>query len=216
MLVQLPFRFRLTDWTTLVILGVGILVTVLVVGLMGLVGRWRRRRMGVHSMEEDLSWEDLLNLLRRRSEERRDAGLPPDDDVPAEDLLKELLAGLPARARRGPANPVDGRQYPAPGGVERRTGGRRWGNPTEVYVTSALWAGWVHGLVINRSTGGLALFLDREIPTEAQIKVRSIEAPVSVPGIEAAVRYCRKAGKNFLIGCEFAGEVPWNVRVWFG
>jgi hypothetical protein len=213
------------DWATLVITGVGVLVAALVAVLAVLVGRWRRRRrLAGSSKEEDLSWEDLLELLRRRGREREEAGLLPDD-LSEDELLEALLAEMPARARRAPAStapasapegPPEGWQGLTQGGVERRAGRRRWGNPTEVYVNLPLGAGRLHGLVINRSTGGLALFLDREVPVGTVIKVRSIEAPVSVPGIEAEVRYCRDAGKNFLIGCQFSGEVPWNVRVWFG
>jgi hypothetical protein len=217
MLAQMPSPFALAGWATLVIAGVGVVVAALVVALAVLVGRWRRRkRLGEGSKEEDLPWEDLLELLRRRSQARKEAGLPPDDDVPPEELLKELLAGLPARAPRAPAGTPEGVQYLSEGGVERRAGRRRWGNPTEVSVTSPRWPGALHGLVINRSTGGLAVFLDGELPAGTPIKVRPVEAPGSVPGTEAEVRYCRKVGKHFLIGCEFSGEVPWNVRVWFG
>jgi hypothetical protein len=216
MLAQETSGFDLMDWTTLAIPGVGVLVAALVVVLVVLVGRWRRKRLGPGSREEDLSWEDLLELLRRRSQERHEAGLPADDDVPPDQLLEQLLTGLPSRGRRVPESTPEDHEFQPQIGGERRAGRRRWGNPTEVYISSAYWSGRLHGLVINRSTGGLALFLDREVPTGTAIKVRSVEAPGSVPGIESEVRYCRKAGKNFLIGCEFSGEVPWNVRVWFG
>jgi hypothetical protein len=210
MLAQVSSDVGLTDWTTLVIPGVGVLVAALVVVLVVVVGRWRKRR-AEGSKEEDLPWDDLLELLLRRSHERQEAGLPPET-LTEEQLLEDLRAGLPARPRQTP----EGLRVLTQGGVERRAGRRRWGNPIEVHITAPLWLDPLHGLVINRSTGGLALLLDREAPTGTTIKVRSLEAPNSVPSIVLAVRYCRKAGKNFLIGCEFAGEVPWNVRVWFG
>jgi hypothetical protein len=37
-----------------------------------------------------------------------------------------------------------------------------------------------------------------------------------VPTVEVEVRHCQKAGKNFLIGCQFRDEVPWKVHVWLG
>jgi hypothetical protein len=205
--------FAFTDWTALATPGVGILVAVLVPLAVFLVGRLRRKPSAVEgSKEEDLSWEDLLEYLRR-NKDRKDGQGP---DLPANATLEQLLAQMPPLPRRAAAGPAEEPMVPVSGGMERRTGRRRWGNPTEVYVSSTLWPGCVHGLVVNRSTGGLAIFLDREAPVEAVIKVRSAEAPASVPPIEAEVRHCRKAGKSFLIGCEFAEEIPWNVRVWFG
>jgi len=144
-------------------------------------------------------------MLRRRKRERKEAGRPSDDDLPMDELLKELVGQLPAAS---PVSTPEDLQFEIPFGAERRAGQRRWGNPTEVDITSYLWPLRVHGIVINRSTGGIALLLDREIPTGTVIKVRSVEAPSSVPGIELEVRYCRKAGKNFLIGCEFSTMSP--------
>jgi hypothetical protein len=74
----------------------------------------------------------------------------------------------------------------------------------------------VHGLVINRSTGGLAILLQQEVPAGTSVEVRSVEAPRSVPFIKLEVSHCLKAGGLFLIGCQFCEEVPWHVRVWFG
>src|SRR5262245_31721378 len=105
-------EFRLPTWPTLVVVGAGLLAFALVVVLAVLVRRWRRRRrlklLGDGALAddvswEDLSWEDLLELLRRRGRERKEAGAEPDEDVPAEELMEELLAGLPARALRVPA-----------------------------------------------------------------------------------------------------------------
>jgi hypothetical protein len=104
----------------------------------------------------------------------------------------------------------------AAGGNERRTGGRRWGNPTDVRLRSPLWEGQQHGLVVNRSTGGLGIFADREIPLGTLVQVRAVEAPFYVNPAQAEVRHCRKVGKGFFLGCQFCGDVPWNTRVWFG
>src|SRR5262245_39048206 len=151
--------FAFTDWTTLVIPGVGILAAVLVPLAVFVVGRLRGKRQGDVSKEEDLSWEDLLDLLRR-SKERTTNGQAPD--LPEAASLEQILAHLPATVRRVAVLSEDERQVMTCG-AERRTGRRRWGNPTEVHVGSTLWPGYVHGLVVNRSTGGLAIFLDKEI-----------------------------------------------------
>jgi hypothetical protein len=213
---------------------VGVTVAAVVYVLLGYFRRRPRRRLG-SSREEDLSWEELLESLRLRRREREEAGLAADEDLPPEELFKELLAIRPAEALgepaaavedlksqalggigRAPAAAPDDLQLQAHGGVERRAGRRRWGNPTEVYVILPPWPGRLHGLVINRSTGGLAILLQQEVPSGTSIKVHSAEAPRSVPSLRLEVRHCRKAGRLFLIGCQFCEDVPWNVRVWFG
>jgi hypothetical protein len=214
--------------------GVGVTVAALVYGLLGYIRRRLRRRRG-GPREEDLSWEDLLESLRLRRRDREEAGLAADDDLPLEELCKDLLATMPAEAPGEPGAAVEdlksqthgglgGEPAAAPedlrflsqGGVETRAGRRRWGNPTEVHVILPPWPGRLQGLVINRSTGGLAILLQQEVSAGAAIEVHSVEAPRSVPFLKLAVRHCRKAGGFFLVGCGFCGEVPWNVRVWFG
>jgi hypothetical protein len=203
---------RLTTWVGP---GVGVTVAGLVYLLLGFVRRWLRRRQG-ESKEEDLSWEDLLESLRQRRRDREKAGLAADEDLPPEELFKDLLTGLPAGAFQAPAGAPDDLQYQTGGGVERRAGRRRWGNPTEIHITSPLWPGRLHGLVINRSTGGLAILLQKEVPAGTTINVYSVEAPRSVPFVGLEVCHCRGVSGLFLIGCQFCEEVPWNVRVWFG
>jgi PilZ domain-containing protein len=212
----LAFSLNPTDWTLWASVAAGIAAAALVVMLAILYGRWRRRRRLMYaSTEEDLPWDELLELLRKRSSERAAAGLTDDDDLPPEALLQELLSGRPFRPRPKPQAGPEEVQFGA-GAAERRAGRRRWGNPTEVYLTSQFWPASVHGLVINRSTGGLAVFVDQEAPEGSNLKIRSVEAPKYVPTVEIEVRYCRKVGKNYLLGCQFCGEIPWNARVWFG
>jgi hypothetical protein len=214
-MLALKLALNPSDPATWLAVGVGVTVAAFVVGFVAVLGRWRRRRRLAGSKEEDLPWENLLELVRSRKGREGD-GPPSEGGGPPDEFLKELLAMLPAEARRAPEGAPDDLQFVTQGGVEKRSGRRRWGNPTEVYVDARLWPGPVHGLVINRSTGGLALLLQNEVPAGTEIKVRSAEAPRSVPFINLEVRHCRKAGKLFLIGCQFCEEVPWNIRVWFG
>jgi hypothetical protein len=217
MQAQGVFGFDLTDWTVWVTLGVGVAAAALVIVIAVLVGRWRARHRSLNaSREEDLPWDDLLELLRTRRRERTEAGLPPDDEMPAEDVLQQLLANLPSQLRRSTEIPPEELKFLAGGGAEQRASQRRWGNPTEVYLVPLLVLERMHGLVVNRSTGGLAILVDKEVPPGTTLTARPVEAPNSVPAAEIEVRYCRKVGKNFLLGCQFRGEVPWNVRVWFG
>jgi hypothetical protein len=216
-LAQSLFGFELSDWTILLIPGVGLAVSGLVIALFILYGRWRRRRrLGVASTEEDLPWDVLLELLEARSRKQAEAGLPPDDDLPPDQLLKHLLAMLPKQRRRQTTFGPDDWNIPPQAGAEKRANPRRWGNPTEVHISWLSGPERLHGLVINRSTGGLAIFVDKEVADNTMIQLRPAAAPSYVATITMEVRYCRKVGRSFFLGCQFCGDVPWNVRVWFG
>jgi hypothetical protein len=206
-----------TDWTTWLAAGVGIAVAALVMVAVILWGRWRRRRrLGIVSTEEELPWDQLLEMLEARSRQQAAAGVSSDEDLPPDQLLKHLLAGLPSHRRRaGDTHPEDW-YGPAHTGAEQRTTRRRWGNPTEVHLTWLAGPDRLHGLVINRSTGGLAIFVDMEVSDGTLIQVRAAAAPSYVSTTTVEVRYCRKVGRSFLLGCRFCDDVPWNVRVWFG
>jgi hypothetical protein len=207
--------------TTWLVPAVGIAVAILVVCGVRFVGRLRRRRSGA-SREEDLPWDQLLEVLRKRRR-GRPASLPaaddgdfsPEDDELPDSLLDQFVTDLRAAPRAAPEELPEDREFRTAGGVEKRTSRRRWGNPTEVHVTSAT-SGRRFGLVINRSTGGLAVLVDNEVAAGVLLGVRSAEAPHYVPTVQVEIRYCRKAGSHFLLGCKFCQDIPWNVRVWFG
>jgi hypothetical protein len=209
------WRFVLTYWTTGLALSVGSTVAGLVFVTLRRYGR--RRRLLTLSTGEDLPWEDLLELLRARERELAGSDIPPDKDLPPEELLALLLSRLPAQGRRRPYEiPPEERQYLESGGIEKRVSRRRWGNPTEVQLTSPLLSQGLHGIVINRSAGGLGIFVDQKVQPGMLVEVRSVEAPYYVPATEVEVKYCRKVRKHFFLGCQFQKEIPWNVRVWFG
>src|SRR5262249_55494065 len=61
---------------------------------------WRRRRLSVASTEENLPWQDLLELLRQRERELAASSASPEHDLLSEDLLALLLASLPPKSAR--------------------------------------------------------------------------------------------------------------------
>src|SRR5262245_8195133 len=87
-------------WTTWLAVGVGVTVTGLVFG--GLRRVRRRRRLATFPADEDLPWEELLDLLRARSHELAAAGPPPCEDLPPDELLELLLSRVPGHLVRCP------------------------------------------------------------------------------------------------------------------
>jgi hypothetical protein len=217
MLAVGPVTFAIALEISWVPLVAGLLVTSLMLGFMLVFRSWRRprlRRLSQVSLEEDLPWEALLRLLEKRDRERAAAGLPPEKTTDEE--LAQLLATLPTVPEAAPVELPEDREFQLTGGAERRRGRRRWGNPTEAHLFSYLWAGHRHGMVVNRSTGGLGIFTDGEVPPGTALRVRAAEAPAYVPAVQAEVRHCLKVGKGFILGCMFNEDLPWNLRVWFG
>lgn len=203
------FAFASTAWVPW---GAGVLVTFLVIGVAVVHGRWRRRQANA-TREEDLPWDDLLSLLQQYERKQAEAGLPPEKVT--DEVFGQLMGRLPVVQVTRPVELAEDHEFQALGG-ERRAGNRRWGNPTEIHLLSPLWPDHLHGLVVNRSTGGLGIFSDREIPPGTPLRVRGADAPWYVPAIEVEVRHCRKVGKGYLFGCQFNEDVPWTARVWFG
>jgi hypothetical protein len=201
-------------WATWLTLAVGAVVTSLVFVAPVLYGRWRRWRLRAASREEDLPWEELLNLLEQRNRDRAAGGLPPEP--PTEEEVGRLLARLPTLPDPKAQELPEDREFEPVGGKERRGGRRRWGNPTEVHLLSPLWDEHFHGLVVNRSTGGLGIFADKEVPAGMCVQVRAAEAPADVAAVRVEVRHCLPVGRGFILGCQFSEDIPWNIRVWFG
>jgi hypothetical protein len=218
-------------WTTWVALGAGALVASFVLGSHVIYRRWRYPLNAV-SREEDLPWDELLSVLEKRNNERAAAGLPPEEVTEKE--VDQMLARLPVPAPRPQELPED-REFALSAGAERRAGRRRWGNPTEIYIQlpavtdgkasdledfehglSFISAGRIKGLVVNRATGGLGIYADREIPIGTFVTIRAVEAPFFVPSVLIEVRHCLKANKGFILGCQFCNDIPWKIRVWFG
>ena len=188
--------------TTWAPVGAGAVVTALVIGSAVFYERWRRRPARA-SREEDLPYQYLLGLLEEHNRNRAKVGLPPEQ--PTNEVLDQLMAKLPDLPDPTWELPED-REFLALGGSERRTGRRRWGNPTEVHLHSSPWYFPRHGLVVNRSTGGLGLYTDKEVAPGTSLEVRPVEAPAEVPAIRVEVRHCRPCGKGFIIGCQFTED----------
>lgn len=191
------------SWELWASLGSGVSVggLVLALGKYFRLGWWRPPP--APPREEDLPWADLLELFKQRRKEN------PGDKVSTDELLDSLLAEIGDTAPNG----ADWTSSPAD---DRRKTRRRWSNPIEVVLCSPFHNKMLHGLVINRSTGGLAILTDVPFEPDTVVGVRAIDAPSGVGFIDLCVRHSREVSKLWLIGCQYKDEIPWKAKVWFG
>ena len=99
---------------------------------------------------------------------------------------------------------------------ERRRGRRFWGNPIEVRIMAHFRPEPVRGAVVNRSTTGVALLVDDSYEAGTVIKLRAVLAPKDVDWIDVEIKNCRRAGRNWVIGCQFPDPPPWKAIAWLG
>jgi hypothetical protein len=147
----------------------------------------------------------MLDILLRRSPPRSQPSA--GDGVPDGEVTPEALAYL-----KTPLADMSHLQS----GYERRKSHRRWGNPVEVQLRHPQSVIPLRGVVINRSTGGLAILVDDAYATGTQLTVRAVHAPAGVDWIAIEVKNCRAAGKNHVIGCSYPESPSWNAVVWLG
>jgi len=207
-----PFDVTSTLWVSV---GVGAVVTALVIGSAVIYERRRTRRPDLLDAPPEVPspQQDLLRLLE--TGECNPSPTRIQCERTTEEEFDQMMAAM---LEIGDANPLElpeDREFLDVGGDERRASRRRWGNPTEVRLRSDVWCE-LHGLVVNRSTGGLGIYADRDLPQGSQIDVRATAAPAHIPSVRVEVRHCLKVGKGFILGCKFSEEVPWNARAWFG
>jgi hypothetical protein len=146
---------------------------------------------------------DVLLLRRSGGESQR----PPEEDVPDAVVSAEAVKYL--------KTPVEDVAY-LNRERDRRSSVRKWGNPVEVQIQPPNSVILLRGVVINRSTGGLAILVDDAYPTGAALMVRAVLAPAGVDWINVQVKNCRAAGKNWVIGCSYPAPPSWNAVVWLG
>jgi hypothetical protein len=205
------------DRWTLLTLAVGVGVSALVFFV--LRRSWvRRRRAAAFPAEGEMPWGELLRMLETHKRKPAAPGGAPAEELGPTAVIKLALSrpSAPSSAEPTTARDPKGRKG---GAAENRTSARRWGNPTDVQLTlpsRARGQTGLLGLVINRSTGGLAIFVEEDVQPGTVVKVRPVEAPAYVQSVDIEVRYCHRISKSFVIGCQFRGAVPWNVRGWFG
>ena len=206
--VELPHWIR-SHWLAIL---AGVCAGALAFMTAGMVLRWRRG-IGLLAIDEDLPWEDLLDLLKERYQTAD--GAASLESMTSEELFAALMAEIP-RHRLQALNTgiMEDDSYVKQG--DRRGSKRRWLNPIPVRFIAPTDAEPLNGIVVNRSAGGLAILTNHDFPEGTILMVRPLEAPESVPSVKVAVRHSRKAGGMRMLGCQYVQELPWNVKVWFG
>ena len=127
-------------------------------------------------------------------------------------FVTTFITRKPARKPNLPPDP-----YAMGTTLEQRGTHRRKGNPIGVQITDADAKGEpFHGVVTNRSAGGLGLEVDRPIEVNTTVSIRVVKAPVTVPWIQVLVRSCRQHENGWLLGCQFVKPPPWSIMLLFG
>ena len=100
---------------------------------------------------------------------------------------------------------------------ERRRGLRRKGGAVGVNIVSDVNPGqMVPGLVLDRSTGGLGLLVEKEVESGTILKVKALNAPQTTPWVEVEVKTCKPDGHEWQLGCSFLKTPPWSILLLFG
>ena len=115
------------------------------------------------------------------------------------------------------ANPTDDWLPTQKRSDERRRSVRRLGVPTAVQIGDPKKPKKViEGYVLDRSSGGLRLAMEKPFATGAALQIRPSNAPPESPWIVIIIRSCREVGDYFEVGCQFQEELPWHLLLMFG
>jgi hypothetical protein len=102
---------------------------------------------------------------------------------------------------------------------ERRRAIRRGGLPTPILVLdpkAGRRAKASEAYVLDRSTGGLRLALEKPVNVGSTILAKPGNAPDGFEWVKVVVRNCREVGDYFEVGCQFETELELNRLLMFG
>ena len=99
----------------------------------------------------------------------------------------------------------------------RRTSVRREGSPVEITVSCTAFQNTTQqAWVVDRSTGGLRLTIEKGISPGTTMRIIAVNAPKNTEWVALLVRSCKPIDSHFELGCEFVQTPPWNVLLLFG
>jgi hypothetical protein len=142
-------------------------------------------------------------------------------------ILVFLLLGRRGKGFRGPvvlttapaASPDWEAPHPLARHDERRRSIRRGGLPTPILVVDSKGgkrAKATEAYVLDRSTGGLRLALERAFPAGSALLAKPGNAPEGFEWVKLVVRNCREVGDYFELGCQFETDLELSRLLMFG
>lgn len=102
---------------------------------------------------------------------------------------------------------------------ERRRSIRRGGLPTPILVVDSKGgkrAKATEAYVLDRSTGGLRLALERAFPAGSLLLAKPGNAPEGFEWVKLVVRNCREVGDYYELGCQFETDLELSRLLMFG
>jgi len=102
---------------------------------------------------------------------------------------------------------------------ERRRSIRRGGLPTPILVIDSKAgkrAKATEAYVLDRSSGGLRLALERAFPAGSLLLAKPGNAPEGFEWVKLVVRNCREVGDYFELGCQFETDLELSRLLMFG
>ena len=122
-----------------------------------------------------------------------------------------------------PSSPASSPDWDAPHPLarhdERRRAIRRGGLPTPILVVDAKAgkrAKATEAYVLDRSTGGLRLALEKGFPAGSALLAKPGNAPEGFDWVKLVVRNCREVGDYFELGCQFETDLELSRLLMFG
>jgi len=118
-----------------------------------------------------------------------------------------------------PSGSGDWDNTPAARADERRRAIRRGGLPTPILIVdpkAGRRAKAMEAYVLDRSTGGLRLALERPVVVGVTLLAKPGNAPDGFEWVKVLVRNCREVGDYYEVGCQFETELELNRLLMFG
>jgi hypothetical protein len=101
--------------------------------------------------------------------------------------------------------------------TERRSSLRRSGKMIKVLISDAeATATPVKGWVMDRSMGGLGLSVQKPVPENTILSVRTVDAPENTPWVQVKVKRCTADEERWEIGCQYVRTPSWSILLLFG
>jgi hypothetical protein len=106
---------------------------------------------------------------------------------------------------------------------ERRRAVRRTGLPTPIHIIDPTvkkkrWGkrGPTDGYILDRSSGGLRLALQKAPVVGSSFLARPSNAPDDFPWVTVIAKSCREVGDYYEVGCQFESEMELGRLLMFG